>query len=271
MNPGRPGRETGACGHAGSDRPRVRTRYRAAHSRVPASGAAVRVADGSLRAMLALLTDEHFEELVARCREWGTDNQHEVWSGVHHFPPVGRHSQLQQALATLMLPAARERGLVAVIAAFEPREAEARGGSRDRRSRLRGDRAATAALAVEIRSAEDELEPRLAAFAADRVDELVVGRPGQAGGSVVRANRSPVREGRDQPPAQPRPREARRGNRRAGLWRVAELERSGQPSGPTSHPSDRTGFRRPNACSGTCFRSESPRHPTTEAPRITDL
>lgn len=101
--------------------------------------------------MLALLAEHDFAEVRARRREWVADKLDEVWSGIPHLQPVGPHSQLQQAIAVRVQPLAAERGLVAVLGAFDPRAP----GEHDVPSdiaptTLRGDQAARATLAEGI-------------------------------------------------------------------------------------------------------------------------
>jgi hypothetical protein len=64
--------------------------------------------------------------------------------------------------------------LTPVLGAFEPRDPDAGHGRRDAEPVLRGDMAASAALAVEIVPASDWAESRLAGLAADRVTEVAV-------------------------------------------------------------------------------------------------
>lgn len=124
--------------------------------------------------MLVLLTDDHLEEVQVRRREWGADRHDEVWNGIHHLPPVGRHSSLQQVLALLLGSGAGGHGLVPVLGAFELRELDDHRASDVAPPRVRGDQASTAALAVEIVTRGDDTQQRLRVFAADRVGELVI-------------------------------------------------------------------------------------------------
>ena len=61
-----------------------------------------------------------------------------------------------------------------VLGAFEPREPDAGHSHRGAEALLRGDMAASAALAIEILPAPHWTEPRLAGLTADRVEEVVV-------------------------------------------------------------------------------------------------
>ena len=126
--------------------------------------------------MLALLDAHQLAALDDRRHAWGVDVIDEVWEGVRHHPPVGPHSTLQQALALALRDRAHGRGLTPVLGAFKPRDPDpAHGhGHRDAEPLLRGDMAASAALAVEILPAPDWTEPRLAGLTADRVEEVVV-------------------------------------------------------------------------------------------------
>jgi hypothetical protein len=122
--------------------------------------------------MLVLLDRDQLEEVLARRRAWGADKLDEIWEGVPHLgQQVGRHSSLQQQLALLLGGAAEERGLVAVLGAYEPCPPSS--PFVESGSRVRGDGAGTAALAVEIIDA-DHGEKRLAALAADRITEVVL-------------------------------------------------------------------------------------------------
>ena len=124
--------------------------------------------------MLALLDAHQLAALVDRRHAWGVDVIDEVWEGVRHHPPVGPHSALQQALALALRDRAQERSLTPVLGAFEPRDPDAGHGHKDAEPLLRGDMAASAALAVEIVPAPDWTAPRLAGLAADNVEEVVV-------------------------------------------------------------------------------------------------
>ena len=124
--------------------------------------------------MLALLAADDFAEVQARRREWGADKLDEVWTGIPHLQPVGPHSQLQQAIAVRLRPLAANRGLVSALGAYDPRDPAELGRSDTARPTLRGDQAASAALAVGIVTRAEDIHTRLPAFAADRVRELVI-------------------------------------------------------------------------------------------------
>ena len=124
--------------------------------------------------MLALLAEDDFAEVQARRREWGADRLDEVWTGIHHLQPVGPHSQLQQAIAVLLRPFAAERGLVPALGAYDRRDPGEHGWSDIAQPILRGDHAASAALAVKIVSHAEETPGQLSSFAADHVRELVI-------------------------------------------------------------------------------------------------
>lgn len=122
--------------------------------------------------MLVLLDRDHFDEVLARRRAWGADKLDEVWEGVPHLgQQVGRHASLQQQLALLLTSPAEERGLVAVLGAYEPPPPGSPFGASV--ARVRGDSAGTAALAVEIIDAQ-EGDERLSTLAADRVNEVLL-------------------------------------------------------------------------------------------------
>jgi hypothetical protein len=129
------------------------------------------------RTVLVLLDRDHLDEVQARRHAWGADVFDEVWDGVPHLgQQVGRHPDLQQQLAVLLGDAAGERGLVAVLGAYEPRPPGSPFG--ESAARIRGDSAGTAALVVEIIDADAD-EERLSALAADRVNEVMLVDLGQ--------------------------------------------------------------------------------------------
>ncbi len=124
--------------------------------------------------MLALLAEDDFAEVQTRRRERGADKLDEVWSGIHHLQPVGPQSRLQQAIAVRLQPLAADRGLVPVLGAYDPRDPEEPGRLDVAPPTLRGDQAASAALAVKIVSDAEETPGQLPSCASDHVGELVI-------------------------------------------------------------------------------------------------
>lgn len=124
--------------------------------------------------MLVLLTADHFDELQARRHEWGADKWDEVWDRIPHLRPVGSRSDLQQSIALLLRDAASERGLVPVLGAFEAYHPDSHSSSEGGEPRLRGDQAATAAVAVDIIGRDDDRRQRLSLLASDQVEEVVI-------------------------------------------------------------------------------------------------
>jgi Uma2 family endonuclease len=119
-------------------------------------------------------------ELLHRRRITGADRHDEVWQGVHHMVPApgAAHSLIAQQLAILLDSPARAVGLT-VSVDFNLGDAE------DyrvpdlgvHRGRPRGTWIATAAIAVEIRSPDDETMDKLAFYARHGVDELLIVDP----------------------------------------------------------------------------------------------
>ena len=124
--------------------------------------------------MLALLAEDDFAEVQTRRRERGADKLDEVWSGIHHLQPVGPQSRLQQAIAVRLQPLAADRGLVPVLGAYDPRDLWSLVAWTSRHPTLRGDQAASAALAVKIVSDAEETPGQLPSCASDHVGELVI-------------------------------------------------------------------------------------------------
>ncbi len=117
------------------------------------------------------------DELLERRRQWGADTHDEVWKGVLHMNPAPhwRHADIQAQLIALLAPLARAAGLraVAEINLGEPDDyrvpdaalTQPGGG---------GLYNATAALAVEVLSPEDETWNKLPLYAAHHVRELLI-------------------------------------------------------------------------------------------------
>ena len=122
-----------------------------------------------------------FEALLERRRQHGQDLLDEVWDGVYHMNPAphSRHSAIQQQLAELLGPPAREAGLDPRLAIFNL------GDEGDYRvpdgGLLRPGPDAvflpTAALVVEIVSPGDESWQKLGFYAAHDVGELLIVDP----------------------------------------------------------------------------------------------
>lgn len=134
--------------------------------------------------MRALVLDPAPVELTAlleRRHRLGLDLRDEVWKGVLHVNPGphGRHHRVQQQLAELLGPPARAAGLTPAIGNFNL------GSEDDYRvpdgglHRPGPDEMyyATAALAVEIASPEDETWQKLPFYASHGVDELLIVDP----------------------------------------------------------------------------------------------
>lgn len=122
--------------------------------------------------MLALLHEQHLQCVMARRHAWGADKLDEVWSGIPHLQPVGSHSDLQQQLALIMLPSAREHELVPALGAYRLGDVNS-GTLGGDEGGVRGDHASTAALAVHISETRAGAIPS-SELVADRVGELVV-------------------------------------------------------------------------------------------------
>lgn len=139
---------------------------------------------GSLGGMPTLVKDPapvEFEALLERRRRLGQDLLDEVWNGVYHMNPAphSRHSQVQQQLAELLGPLARDAGLAPRLGIFnlgQPDDYRVPDGAL-----LRPGADAvylpTAALVVEIVSPGDDTWEKLEFYAAHRVDELLIVDP----------------------------------------------------------------------------------------------
>ena len=122
-----------------------------------------------------------FEALLERRRRLGQDLFDEVWEGVYHMNPAphSRHSAVQQQLAELLGPVAREAGLVPRLGIFNVGE---RGDYRvPDGGILRPGRddvyLPTAALVVEVVSPDDDTWEKLGFYARHHVDELLIVDP----------------------------------------------------------------------------------------------
>jgi hypothetical protein len=120
------------------------------------------------------------EELIEQRRRTGADRHDEVWEGVYHMIPSAGllHSLVAQQLCVLLNAPARANGLV-VSAEFNL------GGKDDyrvpdlgvHRNPELGVRVATAAIAVEILSAEDDTWKKLPFYASHDVEEVLIVDP----------------------------------------------------------------------------------------------
>lgn len=118
------------------------------------------------------------EALIERRKRLGQDRHDEMWEGVYHMAPAPRnaHGDIQQQLAELLGPLARQAGIHPMLAGeFNIGEKEdfrvPDGGLfRARENALWNP---TAALAVEILSPGDEAWQKLPFYAAHHVDELL--------------------------------------------------------------------------------------------------
>ncbi len=122
-----------------------------------------------------------FEALLERRRRLGQDLLDEVWDGVLHMNPAPhrRHTNIQQQLAELLGPLAREVGLLCQLGIFnlgEPDNYRVPDGGlfRPGPDELYNP---TAALVVEIVSRGDETWDKLPFYAARGVDEVLIVDP----------------------------------------------------------------------------------------------
>lgn len=136
-----------------------------------------------LKLMRTLVLDPpppQLEELLERRRRMGADRRDEVWVGVYHMVPSpgGPHSLIVQQLAVLLDAPARAAGLRVSV--------EFNMGVKDdfrmpdlgvHREGPLGVWIATAAIAVEVLSREDETWEKLPFYAEHGVDELAIVNP----------------------------------------------------------------------------------------------
>jgi hypothetical protein len=120
------------------------------------------------------------QALVEQRRRTGADRHDEVWEGVYHMIPSAgiAHSLVAHQLAVLLDAPARANGLLVGT--------EFNLGSKDdyrvpdlgvHRDPQLGARVATAAIAVEILSADDDTWKKLPFYARHEVDELLIVDP----------------------------------------------------------------------------------------------
>ncbi len=122
-----------------------------------------------------------FEALLERRRRLGQDLFDEVWEGVLHVNPAphGRHTNVQQQLAELLGPLARDVGLLPRIGAFNLGTADDYRVPDGGLLRPGPDELyyPTAALVLEIVSPDDQTYAKLPFYAAHRVEEILVVDP----------------------------------------------------------------------------------------------
>jgi Uma2 family endonuclease len=124
------------------------------------------------------------EALLERRHRAGADRLDEVWQGVRHMVPGPsiEHADISQQLAELLGPLARAAGLRPTMSEFNLGDSERDFRVPDgglHRPGAAGVWHATAALVVEILSADDETWQKLPFFAAHQVDEVLVIDPAQ--------------------------------------------------------------------------------------------
>jgi Uma2 family endonuclease len=119
-------------------------------------------------------------ELIEQRRRTGADLYDEMWEGEYHMAPAprGSHGLLEDQLAQILGPLARQAGLFGsgpfnLGDSFDYRVPD-RGYRRDRESRTRYP---TAAIAVEIVSPDDESWAKLDFYAAHEVAEVLIVDP----------------------------------------------------------------------------------------------
>ena len=139
---------------------------------------------GSLVHVPTLVCDPppaEFEALLERRSQLGQDLLDEVWEGVYHVNPAphSRHSAIQQQLAVLLDPLAREAGLDPRLGIFNLGE-EGNYRVPDGGLLRPGPESVylpTAALVVEIVSPDDKTWETLGFYAAHGVEELLIVDP----------------------------------------------------------------------------------------------
>jgi Uma2 family endonuclease len=138
---------------------------------------------GSLAEMPILVRDPppaEVEALLEKRRRLGQNLFDEVWEGVLHMnpAPAGRHGNLDQQLAVILDPLARQAGLTSTgpfnLGGEEDYRVPDRGLHRDWTDSVWYP---TAALVVEIVSPDDETWEKLEFYAAHEVDELLIVDP----------------------------------------------------------------------------------------------
>lgn len=117
------------------------------------------------------------EALIERRRALGLDRRDEIWEGEYHMAPYahGRHGWLDQAMAEVLGPLCRARGLIGSgpvnLGVKNDFRVPDRVIHRDRRTHLYYP---TVAMVVEILSPDDETFEKFGFYAAHGVDEILV-------------------------------------------------------------------------------------------------
>ena len=135
-----------------------------------------------MRTLILEPSSAGLDELLARRRASGLDRLDEVWEGVRHMVPApsGEHADIAQQLAVALDGLARAAGLFPAMHEVNVGVSEhdyrvPDGGLH--RQRPRGVWHATAALAVEILSPDDESWDKLPFYARHGVDEVLIVDP----------------------------------------------------------------------------------------------
>jgi Uma2 family endonuclease len=132
--------------------------------------------------MAALVRDRgpiELQQLREYRKQHGLDHYDEMWDGVLHMnpPPTTEHQYVVQEVAELLSPLARESGLFPLIQVFgvgEGRDSYRVPDGGLFRSQPHGVWQGTAALVIEVVSADDETWAKLEFYAVHEIDELLI-------------------------------------------------------------------------------------------------
>lgn len=134
-----------------------------------------------MRVLFAEPLPSELEELLERRRRMGVDHHDEVWEGVLHMPPDSSHGHgsVIAQLACIFRPLADRAGLDVIVGG---NLGESKENYRVPDLALYRSTAdvlwhPTAALAVEVRSPDDETYDKFPFYSAHGVDELLVVDP----------------------------------------------------------------------------------------------
>ena len=146
----------------------------------PPSGSTVRRYSGAVKTVVLGPRPAELEELIQRRHRLGIDTFDEVWKGSYHVAPAAHpaHGYIDNELAVLLAPLARNVGLVGT-GPFNLGEPD------DYRVPDRGYHrglptttwVSTAAVVIEVVSADDETYDKFGFYAVHDVDELIVADP----------------------------------------------------------------------------------------------